>query len=317
MKYNNSSRPRFQSPMWLMFILAIVVFIAEMLVMLLLTLFRVTSSFVEAIVDASLLLLLVFPALYFFFMRPMLMHIRNRKLVEEKLQIERDNLDERVKERAKELVETNRSLEKEVALRRNAEEHLRKFSLVAEQSPSSVIITDANGNIEFVNPRFEELTGYSFVEVQGKNPRVLQSGNTSMETYKKMWETISSNKSWKGEIQDKKKNGETYWASASISPITNSEGKITHYLGVQVDISKRKEAELEREKLIADLQTALDNVKTLTGLLPICAWCKKIRDEKGYWTQVEEYVMHHTEATFSHSICKECAEQHFKDARKK
>ena len=84
-----------------------------------------------------------------------------------------------------------------------------------------------------------------------------------------------------------------------------------------MDVTKRKEAEAEREKLIAELQTTLDEVKTLSGLLPICAWCKKIRDEKGYWTHVEEYVMNHTEATFSHSICKECAEQHFKDARKK
>ena len=304
--------PIFRSALWLMIIVAAVVYVTEILVMLLLGISPFFSPFLEAIIDSSLLLIFIFPALYFFFFRPMLQHIHERRMAENELQNERDTLDERVKERSEELVVINRELESEIAIRRKAEEHLRKFSMIAEQSPNSIIITEAEGNIEFINPKFAELTGYTFEEVVGKNPRILQSGKTNAETYKKMWDTIRVQQTWKGEIQDKKKNGELYWASVSISPVTNEQKEITHYLGIQVDITAKKEAEEERERLIAELRTALSEVKTLEGLLPICAWCKKIRDEKGYWTQVEEYIAHNTTATFTHGICKECAETQFK-----
>ncbi len=128
----------------------------------------------------------------------------------------------------------------DVTERQYAEEQLRKLSLAIEQSPVSIIITDTKAKIEYANPRFCEATGYSREEIIGKNPSILKSGHTSDKDYKKMWETISSGKEWRGEFLDKMKNGSYLWESATISPILNSEGKITHYLAVKEDITERK-----------------------------------------------------------------------------
>ncbi len=91
------------------------------------------------------------------------------------------------------------------------------------------------------------------------------------------------------------------------------DGKPLRVIGTHIDISERKQAEAEREKLVADLKDALKEVNTLSGLLPICSHCKKIRDDKGYWNQIESYIEEHSDAEFSHSICKECAEKYYPD----
>ena len=124
---------------------------------------------------------------------------------------------------------------------------------------------------------------------------------------------ITTGKEWRGEFHNKKKNGELYWESASISPIKDPQGSVTHFLAVKEDITQRKQAEEEREKLIKELQFALDNVKTLQGLIPICANCKKIRDDTGYWQQVESYIQKHSDAKFTHGICPECADTLYPD----
>ncbi len=126
---------------------------------------------------------------------------------------------------------------------REASEHLRKLYLTVEQSPVSVVITDRNGVIEYVNPRFMEITGYRLEEVIGQNPRVLKSGEHSDEFYRDLWNTILSGRVWKGEFHDRKKSGELYWEEASISPITDAHGEITHFIAVKEDITARKEAE--------------------------------------------------------------------------
>ena len=194
--------------------------------------------------------------------------------------------------------------------RRQVEEQLRALSRAVEQSPASIIITDVKGNIEYVNPRFCELTGYSSDEVVGQNPRVLKSGEMPPEGYKQMWETISRGDEWRGEFHNRKKNGEFYWEFASISGIRDAAGKVTHYLAVKEDVTERKRIEVERIKLVTELQQALASVKTLSGLLPICAWCKKVRDDEGYWKQIESYIEAHSDAEFTHGICPECAEKH-------
>jgi PAS domain S-box-containing protein len=158
-----------------------------------------------------------------------------------------------------------------------------------------------------VNPKFIQLTGYSLEEAVGKNPRILKSGEKPTEEYKQLWNMITTGKEWHGEFHNKKKNGELYWESASISPIKDPQGGVTHFLAVKEDITQRKQTEEEREKLIKELQFALDNVKTLQGLIPICANCKKIRDDTGYWQQVESYIQKHSDAKFTHGICPECA----------
>ena len=180
------------------------------------------------------------------------------------------------------------------------EEKLRQLSRAVEQSPASIVITNPAGDIEYVNPKFIELTGYTLAEVLGKNPRVLKSGEKSPVAYRELWETITAGKEWNGEFHNKKKSGELYWEIASISPIRDLTGRVTHYVAVKEDITARKQTEAERDQLIQDLENALANVKSLSGLLPICAGCKKIRDDKGYWSQVENYIQKHSEATFTH-----------------
>ena len=123
--------------------------------------------------------------------------------------------------------------------RREIEAQMRKLQEAIRQSANAVVITDINGNIEYVNPKFEELTGYSFEEVKGKNPRILKSGYTPKEEYEKLWETISSGKEWKGVFKNKAKDGTFFWENAIISPIKNKEGKITNYLAVKENITEQ------------------------------------------------------------------------------
>ncbi|MBL6987582.1 MAG: PAS domain S-box protein [Methylobacter sp.] len=127
--------------------------------------------------------------------------------------------------------------------RKQAEESLRKLSLAVEQSPSSVVITDLDGNIEYANDTFFKTTGYSRNEVIGQNPRLLQSGKTSKETYDDMWASLSRGDVWKGELTNKKKNGVEYVESALISPVRQPDGEITHYVGIKEDITERKQGE--------------------------------------------------------------------------
>jgi PAS domain S-box-containing protein len=134
-------------------------------------------------------------------------------------------------------------LVKDVSAQRRAERDLGKLFQAVEQNPVSVVITDVNGRIEYVNPKFVEATGYTYAEVVGKNPRVLKSGETAPEEYEKLWQTISAGDVWRGELHNKKKNGELFWELASIAPVRDARGEITHYVAVKEDITERKETE--------------------------------------------------------------------------
>jgi len=131
---------------------------------------------------------------------------------------------------------------------KQSEAQLRKLSRAIEQSPVSVVITDPKGHIEYVNPKFTSVTGYALTEVLGKNPRFLKSNNHAVDQnkqYKQLWATILSGNEWHGEFQNKKKNGELFWELASISPITDPNGKITHFLAIKEDITRQKVLEAE------------------------------------------------------------------------
>ena len=142
----------------------------------------------------------------------------------------------------------------ENAIRRmRAEERVRKLERAVEQSPATVVITDTAGTIEYVNPKFTELTGYSVAEVLGQNPRVLKSGEQPPEFYTEMWRTIASGREWRGEFHNRKKSGELFWEFASISPVRDRDGTVTHYVAVKEDITERKRIEAERERLIGEL----------------------------------------------------------------
>lgn len=133
--------------------------------------------------------------------------------------------------------------QKELAERTKAEEQIRKLSHVVEQSPVSIVITDRDGNIEYTNQHFTELTGFTLEELIGNNPRVLKSGTTTQAEYQALWETILSGHEWRGEFQNIKKNGELYWEFALIAPIRNSSQEITHFMAIKEDITERKKME--------------------------------------------------------------------------
>ena len=133
-----------------------------------------------------------------------------------------------------------------VLQQKRAGEQIRKLSRAVEQSANSVIITNIEGNIEYVNPKFTQITGYTAEEVIGQNPRLLQSGETPSEKYKRLWHTITSGGEWRGELHNKRKNGELYWVSSSISPVKTPAGVITHFLAIQEDITEQKLIEEER-----------------------------------------------------------------------
>ncbi len=124
--------------------------------------------------------------------------------------------------------------------RRQAENELRKLSMAVNQSPASVVITDTRGNMEYVNPKFTEVTGYSRDEVLGGNPRMLKSGETPRQEYAALWRTITEGGEWRGEFHNRKKDGSLFWERAFISPIRDAAGAITHFLGVKEDITQQK-----------------------------------------------------------------------------
>lgn len=133
----------------------------------------------------------------------------------------------------------------DITEQKKANETILKFSKSIEQSPSTIVITDVKGNIEYVNPKFTEVTGYTLAEVLGKNPSILKSGQMSPETYAELWTTIKSGEVWRGEFLNKRKNGELYWEWATMTSIKNEDGAITNYLSIKEDISSRKKMEAD------------------------------------------------------------------------
>ncbi len=175
---------------------------------------------------------------------------------------------------------------------------LRKLSLATEASPASVVITDPEGNITYVNSKFTEVTGYNYEQAIGQNPRILKTGQTSPETYQYLWKTITSGKTWKGEFLNKKKNGELYWEYASISPLLDEHGKIINFIAVKEDITKRKQAEVEIRRQISMINSLLDSIpdiiffKDVNGVYmgcnpPFSEFVGRSRDKIIGWTDYD------------------------------
>ena len=151
-----------------------------------------------------------------------------------------------------------RSIRKKIASKtlREMDEKIRKMSRAVEQSPATIVITDSNGVIEYINPKFCQTTGYTSEEALGQNPRILKSGEMPVEGYTELWLTISSGKEWRGEFHNKRKDGTLYWEYASISPLLDKDERITGYLAVKEDITERKRVEAELAQLFEQVAHA-------------------------------------------------------------
>jgi PAS domain S-box-containing protein len=140
------------------------------------------------------------------------------------------------------------------------EEELLRLSYALEQSQNIIMITDKSGNIQYINPKFSEVTGYKREEAIGKNPRILKSGELSQDVYAHLWKTIADGQTWRGEFHNRKKNGQLYWERATIASVKDRQGNIISYLAVKEDITQEK-------KLAQDLQKAFGRLKEMERII--------------------------------------------------
>ena len=171
---------------------------------------------------------------------------------------------------------------RDIRARKSFDGKMRQLSQAVEQSPASVVITNTQGTIEYVNRKFTEVTGYSLAEVVGKNPSILKSGECPAATYQEMWARITSGGTWSGEFHNRKKNGELFWERAVISPVLDASGEATHFLAVKEDITERKRAEAALIRLAAIVESSDDAIigKDLNGI--ITNWNKGAEKIYGY-----------------------------------
>ncbi len=197
------------------------------------------------------------------------------------------------------------ALAEDISEKIKVQEKLLQLTNAIEQSPVSVIITDKNGNIEYVNPTFTQVSGYSAREVLGKNPRILKSGKNPERVYKELWETITKGKIWHGQLINKKKDGTLFWEEATISPLFDKDGNIQYFLALKEDITERKKLEQEKENLERQLHQnqRLETIGTLAGgiahdfnniLTPILGYAEMIkmavRHDHGLSSKAEQII---------------------------
>ncbi len=150
----------------------------------------------------------------------------------------------------------------EIGERKHMEEALKRFSRVVEQTTDPVVITNRDGIIEYVNPAFEKLTGYTKEDAIGQTPRIVKSGEHNQQFYEDLWRTILSGNSYRGVVVNRKKNGELFYEEKSITPLRDEHGNVTHFVSTGKDITERKAAEVERERLLTDLARRSTQLET-------------------------------------------------------
>src|SRR5665647_1410547 len=205
------------SAVHLFLILILGIFIGETTIMLFIDALPPLSQMGTALLDSTLLLILAFPVLYFFVFRPMSTHITSRKKAEELLILQ---------------------------------------STALNASANAIVITHRDGHIEWVNPAFTKLTGYTFEEVKGANPRSLKSGKHDAVFYKNLWDTILAGEIWQGEIINKRKDGSEYTEEMTITPVKAQNGEIIHFIAIIHEITERKKIEVELSKAKAKAEQA-------------------------------------------------------------
>ena len=157
----------------------------------------------------------------------------------------------------------------DITKQKQAEEQLRKLSRAVEAAPVSIVITDGKGNIEYVNPYFSKLTGYERSEVIGENPKIMQSGKTSPETYSGLWKTILNGQSWQGEFVNNRKDGSTFIEAALISPIFDKEKNISHFVAIKQDITENREMEKREQEQRALAEALRDTAVAINSFLEL------------------------------------------------
>jgi len=154
---------------------------------------------------------------------------------------------------------------RDISERMRTEARISTLMQMVEQSPVCIVMTDPEGRIEYVNPKFTQISGYTFAEVRGQNPRILGSGRKSSEEYRELWATISSGRQWRGEFHNRHKDGSLYWESALIAPIFDPDGKIAHYVAIKEDVTKRRQAEEELRKREVNFNRVVDILPQLVS----------------------------------------------------
>jgi PAS domain S-box-containing protein len=189
-----------------------------------------------------------------------------------------------------------------------------KLSATLDTIPDPFVLYDTQGYPKYLNPAFTRTFGWSLDELRDKLiPFVPDEQKVIIG--KKLAELYERGEPVRVESRRLTKDGLLIDVYISAALVKNSAKKPMGMVVTLTDITERKNLEKEREKLFHDLQDALENVRTLKGLLPICSHCKKVRDDKGYWNQIEVYIEDHSEAEFSHSICRECAKKYYPDMK--
>jgi PAS domain S-box-containing protein len=219
-------------------------------------------------------------------------------------------------------LEGYRGTDRDVTTRKQAEEALResrqRFQDLVETVYDCIWETDARGLYTYVSPQIKNVLGYDPEEIVGRTVYDLMYPEEAKHVSETLRTVVDQKKPIvaleNGHIH---KDGHLVVLETNGLPFYDAAGNLKGYRGTDRDITARKEIEEERERLIRELQEALSKVRTLSGLLPICASCKKIRNDKGYWEQIELYIKDHSDASFTHGICPECGERLYPDFYKK
>ena len=237
---------------------------------------------------------------------------REELLARVQTHLELRRLRVRLEQQADGLRQVNAQLQEELAERRRAEEALReaerKYRAIFDNAIEGIYQTTPTGAVVTANPALACMLGFTsaddlireFKDVSRQsyvNPAARQEFIRRIEAQGRV-----TNFEYEALTGDRRK----IWVSENARAVRDPQGRVVCYEGSMIDITARKRTEAERDQLIQDLQCALANVKSLSGLLPICAGCKKIRDDQGYWNQVESYIQKHTDARFSHGLCPDC-----------